>query len=85
MTDKSKASQLTQLLDHLIHHDGITQLEAAELYGIWRLSARIWDLRALGYEITGDPEKGVNRYGKPCKWIRYRLDPEEKERLKNGK
>ena len=69
-------NQCMKILDHLYHNDGITQAEAAELYGVWRLSARIWDLRHLGFFIEDVTEKGKNRDGKPCSWVRYRI-PEE--------
>ena len=46
----------------------LTQAEAAIELGIWRLSARIFDLRAMGYNIhTHWAGKGKTRYA------RYRL------------
>ena len=76
MTDKM--SQFTKLMDYLYHHDGITQAEAAEQLGIWRLSARIWDIRHYGITVTSTVEKGKNRDGVPCKWVRYRFPEETK-------
>ena len=46
----------------------LTQAEAAIELGIWRLSARIFDLRSMGYNIkTHWVGKGNKRYA------RYRL------------
>ena len=39
------SSQNARLLDYLQTHEGITTAEAFDLFGITRLSARIWDLR----------------------------------------
>ena len=41
-----------EILEHLKTHDGITQKEAGINYDIWRLQARIHDLRKKGFEIT---------------------------------
>lgn len=39
------------LLEHLKTKGSITSMEAIELYGATRLSARIYDFRKLGYAI----------------------------------
>lgn len=40
------------VLEHLkLNRDGITQMEATLIYGITRLSSRIYNLRKLGYNI----------------------------------
>ncbi len=38
-------------LNYLTSGTTLTQIEAAELFGIWRLGARIWDLRRAGHDI----------------------------------
>ena len=44
-------SQYDQILNHLKSGKSITPLEALHLYGCFRLSARINDLRKSGYLI----------------------------------
>lgn len=63
------------LADHLILNGSITSIEAIEMYGCTRLSARIWDLRhKYGMKIEAVPETGKNRYGKLVNYVRYRLE-----------
>ena len=45
-------SQNKQILNYLSRGQSLTQIEAAELFGVWRLGARIWDLRRKGHDIT---------------------------------
>ena len=70
---EEKTSHCKILLDHFESGKSITQVEAQELYGIGRLSARIGDLRKLGYPIVTKNEKGINRYGNPTRYARYSL------------
>jgi hypothetical protein len=44
-------SQCTQILNHLKRRP-ITAIQALELYGCFRLAARIYDLRSAGHNIT---------------------------------
>lgn len=48
----SKPKQLDLLIDHLTLHGSITPLEALEKYGIFRLGARVWELKKKGFLIT---------------------------------
>lgn len=45
------SSQEKNILIHLLSKRSITPLEALVAYGCFRLSARIYDLRAKGYTI----------------------------------
>lgn len=47
-------TQCDRILNHLKRFGSITQLEAVEEYGCYRLSARIADLKAKGYKIVSD-------------------------------
>lgn len=47
-------TQTDAILDHLKSGRSITPLEALELYGVFRLGARILDLRREGYDIQTD-------------------------------
>lgn len=60
---------------HLKEHGSITSMEAFELYGCTRLSARIWNLRHkyIGLKIVGESTKSKNRYGKNVHFSTYRL------------
>ena len=39
------------ILQHLLYYKSLTPLEALNLYGCFRLSARILELRKKGYDI----------------------------------
>lgn len=53
--------------------NGITSAEAFTLFGITRLSARIYELRDSGMNIVTISETSKNRYGNPTTYARYRL------------
>ena len=63
------------ILDYLkTHSEGITPKDANERFGCMRLSARIADLRGMGYEISTESETRKNRYGHYTTYARYKLD-----------
>lgn len=62
------ANQNRTLLKHLRSGRTITQPEAVNLYGIWRLGARVYDLRIKGIAIETIYESFGNR-----KIARYKL------------
>lgn len=66
-------TQNERVLRHLTDYGSITSLEAVKEYGILRLSARIYDLRKQGHEITAVTETAQNRYGEPVTYFRYSL------------
>ncbi|NRA49782.1 MAG: hypothetical protein HRU12_11675 [Phaeodactylibacter sp.] len=49
-------SQNKQILNYLIAGNSITQIDALRLFGCFRLSGRIWDLRRE-HDITTDMVK----------------------------
>ena len=59
-------SQNQAVLRHLNNHGTITPIEALNLYGIFRLGARIHDLRQKGHNINTVlvGEKFQNQYAK---------------------
>ena len=67
-------TQCNRILDHLQRNGSITAKEAFELYGITRLSGRMWDLRRAGYKIISVATEGVNRYGEPVRFTTYRME-----------
>lgn len=66
-------NQEQRILRHLQENRGITQMEATSLYGILRLSGRIFDLRRQGYNIITTMIDVTNRYGEKCRVAEYRL------------
>lgn len=68
-----KESQDKVLLDHLKRHGKITSMEAFELYGITRLSARIYELKRDGNVITSNQKTTKNRYGNSVTYSEYEL------------
>lgn len=66
-----KDSQTKKILRHLEKYGSITPVEAMAEYGIMRLGARIWDLRAEGYPIESQNTKAVNRFGETVHYATY--------------
>ena len=66
-------AQTQKVLEYLESHVGITPREAYDNLGIYRLSARIWELRDAGYPITTNRKEVPNRYGETSIVAEYRL------------
>ena len=64
-------SQNRRILEHLQAGKSITPLEAIPLFGCYRLSARIKDLRKKGFEIETDMVSHVNSNGEKKRYARY--------------
>ena len=54
-------NQTEQILAHLKAGNSLTPIDALNLFGCFRLSARIKDLRDSGYEIDTDYPSCVDR------------------------
>ena len=68
-------SQNNMIIRYLkTHKRGLTQADAVERFGCYRLSARISDLREMGYDISTTMETKKNRYGTPVTYARYKLE-----------
>lgn len=73
-------TQLNAVLSYLKEVPrGITSMEAFELFGVTRLSAIIFTLRAKGYKIDTIIDYAVNRYGRKTKFATYVLVEEPKQ------
>lgn len=59
------------ILNHLKKNKSITSMEAFKFFGVTRLSACIFDLRAKGHNIDTLMLEGTTRFGKPCKYAKY--------------
>lgn len=68
-----KRTQAQEVLEHLQTHNGITSMEAFSLYGITRLSAKIFELRKKGYTIFNVDRECVDRRGNKTHFVEYRL------------
>lgn len=77
-------TQNKMILEHLKVHGSIIGPQAVELFGCYRLSARIYDLKAAGYKITSIRMYGINRFGARTQFARYTLDNKNKEVPSNG-
>lgn len=65
-------NQNHQILEHLKKHKTITPAEAYVLYGVFRLSARILDLKTVGHEIMTKMVEQTGKRGKK-RFAEYRL------------
>ena len=70
-------TQNEKILNYLEIHGSITPLDALELYGCMRLSARIYDLRKAGHNISETSETKPNRFGEMTTDARYMLEVNE--------
>lgn len=74
-------SQCDKILEYMETYGSITQREAVRKLNCYRLSARIYDLRARGYEIVEERERN-KRTG--TSWCRYALTARDVERIHNS-
>lgn len=65
-------SQCDRLLNRL-KRGPITPMEAWSELGIYRLGARVFDLKASGHEIDRELVPVSNRFGEECRVAQYRL------------
>jgi hypothetical protein len=65
-------SQCDRLLDRL-KRGPITPMEAWSELGIYRLGARVFDLKASGHDIDRELVPVSNRFGEECRVAQYRL------------
>lgn len=67
-------TQNQRVLDYMRDNPGITPLEAMGKLGIYRLSARISDLRREGHSINSTRVTVKNRFGEKCSVAFYSLE-----------
>lgn len=72
-------SQTQQILDYLLTGNAITPIEALNLFGCFRLSARCFDIREIGIDVK---TKTINT-GKKS-YASYYLEQKEIERIKDA-
>lgn len=69
-----KLTQYDRVLDHLLKNKKLSQKQAINLYGAYRLSAIIYNLRKDGYNISTNFKSGKNRFGDTVSWAEYKLE-----------
>ena len=72
-------AQLAMIIEYAKTHRGITHQEANDHLGCGRLSARIYDIKALGFDVTVVMESGTNRFGRPTRYARYFISAPKKK------
>ena len=68
----------SRIIKYMKKHKGITSQDAFRELGITRLSARIKELREMGYNISTIMVDGTNRFGEPVRYGLYRLVGDKK-------
>ena len=58
----TKTNQVIKIKEHLRKNGSITSLQAINLFGCTRLSAKIFMLRERGWEIDTNMIEGTDRY-----------------------
>lgn len=71
-------TQNDRIYNHLLSYGSITQKEAYQIYGCFRLASRISDLKRQGKAIKKVMEKGKNKFGETEWHARYYLHREGK-------
>lgn len=66
-------TQTEAVLKYLQEHGSITTWEAYSKLFITRLSAKIYELKKLGYNFDEEWVTKKNRYGKTCSFKKYVL------------
>lgn len=73
MKEENK-SQKAMILSHLKRFGSIEPLTALRDYGVYRLGARISDLRQDGYNIITETCQSASRItGRPVRYANYKL------------
>lgn len=65
------SNQQRRIVRYCKDFDGITSWEAVKNLGIMRLEARIFELKAMGFEVADKWIEDVNRYGEKVRYKRY--------------
>ena len=75
MSDRknNKPTQAARLLEYLRSHKGITQREAINELGCYRLAARISDLKRDGHHIDREMITVTNRWNEKVSVAEYSL------------
>ena len=67
-------TQAERLIIHFKTHRTIDPMQAWKELGIYRLGARIWDLKKQGYNITMSMTTVLNQFGERCRIACYEIE-----------
>ena len=67
-----KMTQKDLILKYIDEYGSITPMDAFTDLGITKLATRISEMRKAGMEFQKIPETGVNRFGNPVCYMRYK-------------
>jgi len=71
--------QKQRILKVLETGEMLSARKAWDKLGIARLSARISELRSMGYKIESFRREAVNQFGEPTHYVEYYLKKEKKQ------
>lgn len=76
---KTNPNQTTKILLHLKAGKKITGMDALNLFGCWRLGARIFDIKEMGFNvnmklITTSTGKVIGQYSMGKEFVQTRLN-----------
>ena len=67
-------SQATKVIEYIRDNGSITIKQAADDLGVYRLSARIYDIRAIGIDVQREMIPVLTRDGERTRVARYTID-----------
>jgi hypothetical protein len=73
MDSNNKITKNNQVKTHLLIKGNIDSWTAINLYGATRLSAIIFNLRRMGYNIVSQPVTTKDRNNNNCTFVKYIL------------
>ena len=68
-----KQTQMSSIREYLENGNSITSMQAYQMFGCTRLSAKIFDMRKSGMKIQTEMIDCVTRYGRTTQCARYTL------------
>ena len=66
-------TQEVEIIEHIRDNGSITTKQAMEHLGCYRLSARIYEIKAVGIPVEKDMVEVQNRNGETCRVARYTI------------
>ena len=69
-------NQEQKIIDYTEKFGSITTLDAFRDLAITRLSARIFNIKKMGYKVTSARETSKNRFGEEVNYSRYFIEKE---------
>jgi hypothetical protein len=79
MSEHSKPTQNTRIIEYIKQFGSITQYDALRDLGVMRLASRISDLRKQGVNIVSETILVKNRFNETCYIKRYTLKEKANE------